>query len=123
MHRSHYEERLHAWANNLIHHFGHSIDARHYEAWLKYVYPPTIDQSEVGTYAIVQGRLFLNELHETLNRWGDQGHTFLNDLFFWVRDKLDRKATREWGSKEEESNSAPFQVADWHEIRKLEKRR
>ena len=85
MHRSHYEERLHAWAENLIHHFGHSIDARRYEAWLKDVYPPAMDQSEIGTYAIIHGRLFLNELHETLNRWGDLGQTFLNELFFWVQ--------------------------------------
>ena len=94
MHRSQYEQRLHAWAENLIHHFGHSIDARHYEAWLKDIYPPAMDQSEVENYAIIQRLLFLNELHETLSRWVDIGQTFLNDLFFWVWDKLDKKTAR-----------------------------
>ena len=79
------------WGVHLIHHFGLAIDIPPYEAWLNNVYPPSMDQSEIGIYAIIHGRLFLNELHEVCNRWGNLGQQFLNDLFFWVWDKLDKK--------------------------------
>ena len=72
-----------------------SLSTFHTEAWLNNVYPPSMDQSEIGIYAIIHGRLFLNELHEVCNRWGNLGQQFLNDLFYWVWNKLDMKTTRE----------------------------
>jgi hypothetical protein len=113
-HRSHYEERLRTWADHLIHHFGYSIDMHHYEAWLKDVYPPSMDHSEVSCYANIHARLFLNEIHEVANRW-DLGQQFLNDLFFWVWDKLDKRTIREWDHDEENRNGAPYQGAYCHE--------
>jgi len=115
MHDMDYEQRLHLWAENLIHHFGNSIDIPRYESWYANVYVLTMDISQVSTWSTIQGRLFFNDVHEMCSRWGRLGTKFLNDLFFWVWEKLKNNEAREWDLQEEETYSAPYQGAYVHD--------
>ena len=112
---SSYEKRLDAWADNLVHCFGKAVSPEHYTAWKDSVSVSSFTDPDVEKTDIIRARIFLADVHDMANRWGDIGKAFLNDLFFWVWHKLETKSETIWTQKEETANSAPFESAYSHE--------
>ena len=110
-----YEERLHGWADNIIHLLGYAVDAFHYEAWKSHVSITSMDDNGTDRAGRIRARIFFNDVHAMAKRWGEYGINFLQDLFFWVWRKLENEEVWAWTQKEEASNSAPFEDAYSHE--------
>ena len=89
-----YEQRLLLWADNIIHCFGKAATMKHYMAWKSNV---SIDENveyDIGAMDVVSFRVFLTDLHAMVHEWPEKmGKAFLNDLFFWVWQRINLNTT------------------------------
>ena len=64
-----YEERLHGWADNIIHHLGYAVDAFHYEAWKSHVSITSMEDNSTDRAGRIRARIFFNDVHAMAQRW------------------------------------------------------
>jgi len=112
-----YEERITNWCENLLHHFGDSISELHYRAWQTNISPNSLFISSNSTTGTKIGaRLFFHDVHMMAGNWGELGVQFLRDLFFQTWEMLSCNLIDVYTTKEEKSNSAPYESAYAHEV-------
>ena len=90
---------------------------KHYMAWKSNV---SIDENveyDIGPMAVISFRVFLTDLHAMVHHWPEKfGKAFLNDLFFWVWQRIDTNTTEIWDAREAKTAAAPWQTMYSHEV-------
>ena len=106
-----------AWADNIIHCFGKAASMKSYMAWKDNVSIEEKVETNVAPMDVISFRVFLTDLHAMIHHWPEKfAKGFLNDLFFWVWQRMDTRATEMWTPAEAKTNSAPWQRTYNHEV-------